>query len=60
MREAMKELYVVYHTGFGHTKRQVEAVHRGAAAVEGIKAKLSVSRVSAAASRPRRWPASRG
>ena len=31
---------VVYHSGFGHTKIQAEAVHRGAASVKGIEAKL--------------------
>ena len=31
---------VVYHSGFGHTKLQAEAVHRGAASVKGIEAKL--------------------
>jgi NAD(P)H dehydrogenase (quinone) len=31
---------VVYHSGFGHTKIQAEAVHRGAAGVKGIEAKL--------------------
>lgn len=36
----MKKLFVVYHTGFGHTKRQAEAVHRGAAGVAGIEAML--------------------
>jgi NAD(P)H dehydrogenase (quinone) len=36
----MKKLFVVYHTGFGHTKRQAEAVHRGAAGIEGVEAML--------------------
>jgi NAD(P)H dehydrogenase (quinone) len=31
---------VVYHSGFGHTKLQAEAVHRGAASVKGTEAKL--------------------
>lgn len=31
---------VVYHSGFGHTRVQAEAVHRGAAAVEGTMALL--------------------
>src|SRR5258707_12572391 len=31
---------VVYYSGFGHTKLQAEAVHRGAASVKGIEAKL--------------------
>jgi NAD(P)H dehydrogenase (quinone) len=36
----MKKLFVIYHTGFGHTKRQAEAVRRGAAAVEGVEATM--------------------
>jgi len=36
----MSKLMVVYHSGFGHTKRQAEAVCRGAAGVDGIDAKL--------------------
>jgi multimeric flavodoxin WrbA len=31
---------VVFHSGFGHTRVQAEAVHRGAAAVEGVTALL--------------------
>lgn len=31
---------VVYHSGYGHTKKQAEAVRDGAAAVAGIKAEL--------------------
>ncbi len=31
---------VVYHSGYGHTARQAEAVHRGAAAVDGVSASL--------------------
>jgi multimeric flavodoxin WrbA len=31
---------VVFHSGFGHTARQAEAVHRGAAGVEGVTAHL--------------------
>ena len=34
---------VVYHSGFGHTKLQAEAVLRGAAGVEGISATLMTS-----------------
>jgi NAD(P)H dehydrogenase (quinone) len=34
----MAIVYIVYHSGFGHTKLQAEAVHRGAASVSGIKA----------------------
>lgn len=36
----MSKLFVVYHSGFGHTKRQAEAFHRGAAGVDGIEAIL--------------------
>jgi NAD(P)H dehydrogenase (quinone) len=36
----MKKLYVVYHSGFGHTKRQAEAVHRGAKDVDGVDSVL--------------------
>ncbi|WP_019832144.1 flavodoxin family protein [Sphingomonas sp. PR090111-T3T-6A] len=31
---------VVFHSGYGHTARQAEAVHRGAAGVEGVTAHL--------------------
>lgn len=36
----MAKLTVVYHSGYGHTKLQAEAVHRGAAGVRGIEARL--------------------
>lgn len=36
----MARLYVVYHSLYGHTKLQAEAVHRGAAGVAGIEAHL--------------------
>ncbi len=36
----MSKLTIVYHSGFGHTRRQAEAVYRGAAAVGGIEAQL--------------------
>ena len=36
----MAKLVVVYHSGYGHTKLQAEAVLKGAAAVSGIKAQL--------------------
>lgn len=36
----MSKLVVVYHSGYGHTKLQAEAVHRGAAEVEGIDAEI--------------------
>jgi NAD(P)H dehydrogenase (quinone) len=31
---------IVYHSGFGHTKLQAEAVHRGVASVTGVTARL--------------------
>ena len=34
---------VVYHSGFGHTKIQAEAVHRGAGSVAGVEARLYTS-----------------
>jgi NAD(P)H dehydrogenase (quinone) len=37
---SMAIVAVVYHSGFGHTKLQAEAVHRGVASVKGIEAKL--------------------
>src|ERR1700731_5189321 len=36
----MTTVYIVYHSGFGHTKLQAEAVHRGAASVQGTKAEI--------------------
>jgi NAD(P)H dehydrogenase (quinone) len=36
----MANVYIVYHTTYGHTKLQAEAVHRGAASVEGTKAEI--------------------
>lgn len=36
----MARVTVVYHSGFGHTKLQAEAVHRGAAAVAGVDAHI--------------------
>ena len=36
----MSKVAIIYHSGFGHTKRQAEAVLNGAEAVSGIKAKL--------------------
>jgi NAD(P)H dehydrogenase (quinone) len=36
----MAIVYIVYHSGFGHTKLQAEAVHRGAASVSGTKAEI--------------------
>ena len=34
----MAKLFVVYHSGFGHTKQQAEAVYNGAAGVDGVDA----------------------
>jgi NAD(P)H dehydrogenase (quinone) len=39
-RNFMADVAIVYHSGFGHTKLQAEAVHRGAASVAGVEAKL--------------------
>ena len=36
----MGKLIVVYHSTYGHTKLQAEAVQRGAAAVDGMKAEI--------------------
>ena len=36
----MVKIFTVYHSGFGHTKRQAEAVHAGVAGVEGVDATL--------------------
>ncbi len=36
----MANVAVVYHSGYGHTKLQAEAVHRGAASVKGVEAQL--------------------
>ena len=36
----MTTVAVIYHSGFGHTKLQAEAVERGAAAVDGVEALL--------------------
>lgn len=34
----MASVYTVYHSGFGHTKLQAEAVYRGTASVSGVEA----------------------
>jgi NAD(P)H dehydrogenase (quinone) len=39
----MAYVFIVYHSEFGHTKLQAEAVHRGAASVEGINAEIQTS-----------------
>lgn len=36
----MARVAVVYHSGFGHTQAQAEAVARGAASVDGVEAAL--------------------
>lgn len=36
----MAKVTVVYHSGYGHTKLQAEAVHQGAASVAGVEATL--------------------
>jgi NAD(P)H dehydrogenase (quinone) len=36
----MARVVTVYHSGFGHTKLQAEAVHRGAGNVAGVEARL--------------------
>jgi NAD(P)H dehydrogenase (quinone) len=36
----MSKVYVVYHSGYGHTKKQAEAVLAGAAGVAGVTARL--------------------
>lgn len=36
----MATVYVIYHSKYGHTKLQAEAVHRGAASVPDVKATL--------------------
>ena len=36
----MATISVVYHSGTGHTRKMAEAIHVGAASVEGVKANL--------------------
>ncbi len=36
----MSQIAIVYHSGYGHTQRQAEAVAEGVAAVAGVKAVL--------------------
>lgn len=36
----MAKVAIVFHSGYGHTAKQAEAVHAGAAGVAGISAKL--------------------
>jgi NAD(P)H dehydrogenase (quinone) len=44
----MVQVAIVYHSGFGHTKLQAEAVHRGAAGVAGVDARLLTTEEAAA------------
>jgi NAD(P)H dehydrogenase (quinone) len=44
----MASVYIVYHSGYGHTKLQAEAVHRGAASVADTRAEIRTT-VEAAA-----------
>jgi NAD(P)H dehydrogenase (quinone) len=44
----MANVFIVYHSGFGHTKLQAEAVHRGAASVEGVKAEIRTTEEASA------------
>ncbi len=36
----MKSVIIVFHSGYGHTKKQAEAVYQGAASVTGVTAQL--------------------
>jgi multimeric flavodoxin WrbA len=36
----MTKVAITYHSGYGHTLRQAEAVHRGAAEIPGVEASL--------------------
>src|SRR5260370_14820570 len=40
--------YTVYHSGYGHTKLQAEAVHRGAGLVSGIQANIRTTEEASA------------
>ena len=44
----MASVYTVYHSGFGHTQFQAEAVHRGAGSVSGIQANLRTTEEASA------------
>ena len=44
----MATVYTVYHSGYGHTKLQAEAVHRGAASVPGVQANIRTTEEAAA------------
>ena len=36
----MKSVVIIYHSGYGHTKKQAEAVYAGASSVAGVSAQL--------------------
>lgn len=36
----MTSIAIVFHSGYGHTRKQAEAVHSGAASVPGVEARL--------------------
>ncbi len=38
--ENQKKVFIIYHSGYGHTKVQAEAVLSGASSVDGIDAEL--------------------
>ncbi|MBV8640869.1 MAG: flavodoxin family protein [Verrucomicrobia bacterium] len=44
----MATVYTVYHSGYGHTKLQAEAVHRGAASVPGVQANIRTTEEASA------------
>jgi len=44
----MANVYIVYHSGYGHTKLQAEAVHRGAASVAGTRAEIRTTEEASA------------
>jgi len=44
----MAIVYTVYHSGYGHTKLQAEAVHRGAGLVSGVQANLRTTEEASA------------
>lgn len=39
----MTKVAIVYHSGFGHTQLQAEAIHAGAATLDGVEARLFTS-----------------
>jgi hypothetical protein len=44
----MANVYIVYHSGYGHTNLQAEAVHRGAASVAGTRAEIRTTEEASA------------